>query len=92
MQFLRKQWPSHAFRFGGSSGRSQAQQISQAPTPLPAPPITQSNDAVIQAQNELAQQALGKKSVRKTIIAGDTGGWKAGADKAFGNMPPAGKV
>lgn len=90
MQFLSKQWPSHAFRFGGGGGRSQAQQIAAAPTPLPAPPITPNNEAVIQSEHDIAQAALGKKSVRKTIIAGDTGGFNP-TTAAMGK-PPMGRV
>ena len=83
MIFLDNQWPSHAFRFGG--GGSPAQQIQQAPVPLPAPPVTQDNAAVIQAQHDVAQANLLKKSVKKTIYAGDTGGWKEP------NVQPLGK-
>ena len=59
----------------GGGGPSPAQQIAQAPTPLPAPPVTSSDPSVIQAEHDLAQQNLLKKSVKKTVLAGDTGGW-----------------
>ncbi len=68
------------FGKGGGGGASPAQQIAQAPTPLPAPPVTSSDPSVVQAEHDLAQGNLLKKSVKKTIFAGDTGGY---------NPPPA---
>ncbi len=59
----------------GGSGGNPAQQIAAAPVPLPAPPVTAVAPAVIQAEHDLAQQNLLKKSVKKTVIAGDTGGY-----------------
>lgn len=68
------QFPIERFhRSGGSS--SQAQQIQSAPVPLPAPPVTQNNRAVLQAEHDYAMQQAGNKSVKKTILAGDTGGY-----------------
>jgi hypothetical protein len=46
--------------------------------------VTQNNTAVIQAEHDIAQANLLKKSVKKTIFAGDTGGFGAGA---FGKQP-----
>jgi len=74
MNFLNSQWPPHSFRFGGG-GKKAAQQVQSAPVPLPAPPVTQDNTAVIQAEHDLAQANLGKKSIKRTIFAGDTGGF-----------------
>ncbi len=59
----------------GGGGPSPAQQIASAPTPLPAPPVTSSDPSVIQAEHDLAQGNLLKKSVKKTMLAGDTGGY-----------------
>ena len=62
--------------FGGGGGGAQA--IQSAPVPTPAPPVTQNNAAVLQAEHDMAQQNLLKKSVKNTIMAGDTGGWTPG--------------
>ena len=76
------------FYFGGSSGASQ---IASAPVPTPAPPVTADNPAVIQAEQDLASQNLIKKSVKKTILAGDTGGYNPGGANAAGQSgSPAG--
>jgi hypothetical protein len=64
-------WPRHAFLFKGG-GSSQAAAIQSAPVPTPAPPVTSSAAEVIQAENDIAKQNLAKKSVKKTIFAGDT--------------------
>ena len=79
-------WPKNAFRFGGGGG-NQAQQIESAPVPTPAPPVTANSAEVLQAEQDVAQQNLLKKSVKKTILAGDTGGWKTGASPATGSPP-----
>jgi hypothetical protein len=63
-------------------GGSPAQAIQAAPTPVTAPPVTTSSAEVIQAQQDYAQQNMMKKSIKKTIMAGDTGGYKG--------MPPTG--
>ena len=59
--------------FGGGGG---AQQVAAAPTPTPAPPVTSSQAEVIQAEHDVAQQNLMKKSIKNTVYAGDTGGFK----------------
>lgn len=65
-------WPRHSFRFlGGGGGGAQA--IQSAPVPTPAPPVTPDAPAVIAAEQEQAQANLLKKSVKKTILAGDVG-------------------
>ncbi len=88
MRFLDSQWPKHAFQFKG--GRSkQAEQIEAAPIAMPAPPVTKDNQAVIQAEHDLAREALGKKSIKRTIFAGDTGGY--GGTGAPGSPAPKGK-
>ena len=76
-------WPRHSFVFlgGGSSG---AQAVASAPVPTPAPPVTADDPAVIQAEQDLAQQNLIKKSVAKTILAGDTGGYNPMAQNVAG--------
>lgn len=56
-------------------GGSPAQAIQQAPVPTPAPPVTANSAEVIQAEQDLAQQNLLKKSVKNTVHAGDTGGF-----------------
>lgn len=57
---------------GGGPGAQPAQQIQSLPVPTPAPPVTGSAAEVVQAQQDLAQQNLMKKSIKKTIFAGDT--------------------
>lgn len=59
-------------------GGSPAAQIQSAPVPTPAPPVTATNAEVVQAEQDVAQQNLLKKSVKKTIYAGDTGAFKVG--------------
>lgn len=71
------------FYFGG--GGNQAQAIQSAPVPLPAPPVTEHNQAVLTAEHDMAQQNLLKKSINKTIMAGDTGGWTAANPLGQGN-------
>lgn len=79
-------WPRHAFLFKG--GNQPAQQIQSAPVPLPAPPVTANAAEVIQAQQDFAQQNLVKKSVKKTIYAGDTGGFTPGQGGSPGQLGP----
>ncbi len=65
---------------GGGGNQSAA--IQSAPVPTPAPPVTASSAEVVQAEQDTAQQNLLKKSVKKTIYAGDTGGYKPGGEQA----------
>ena len=71
----------HERMFGGG-GSPQAQQIDSSPVPLPAPPVTTNNKASLQAEHDYAMRMQQQKTVRKTIITGDTGGYKP--------APPAG--
>lgn len=80
-------WPRHAHLFKG--GSPVVQQIQSAPVPLPAPPVTSTSREVIQAEQDLAQQNLVKKSIKKTILAGDTGGYQPGMAGSPGNPAPA---
>lgn len=60
---------------GVFTNKSAAATPAAAPAvPLPAPPVTQDNAAVLQAEHDVAQRALAQKSIRRTVIAGDTGG------------------
>lgn len=69
-------YPKHSRRYlGGGSG---AAQIASVPVPTPAPPVEPDNAASIQAEQDLAQQNLIKRSVKKTILAGDTGQYQGG--------------
>jgi len=78
-------FPRHHMLFMGGGGGAQA--ISSAPIPTPAPPVTANSAEVIQAEQDTAQQNLMKKSIKKTIFAGDTGGWQGGAGNP--QQPPA---
>ena len=73
---LTNNFPLAAFRYlGGGSGASAVQ---SAPVPLPAPPVTSTNQAVVQAEQDMARSNLMKKTVQKTMLAGDTGGYTMG--------------
>ncbi len=61
-----------------------AQQITSLPPPTPAPPVTAGAAEVVQASQDEAQQNLIKKSVKRTIFAGDTGGYSPGAGPSAG--------
>ena len=43
-----------------------------------APPVTSTNQAVVQAEQDMARSNLMKKTVHKTMLAGDTGGYTMG--------------
>lgn len=66
-----------------------ANAIDSLPVPTPQPPITAANAEVLQAQDAFAKANLLKKSVNKTIYAGDTGGYKPGEPGYPGNPGPA---
>ncbi len=68
--------------YGGGGGSAPAQAIDSAPIPTPAPPVTPNNQAVLMAEHDMAAQNLLKKSISKTIMAGDTGGYSAGKPNA----------
>lgn len=76
----------------GSGGQPQAaQQIASAPVPTPAPPVTASSAEVIQAEHDMVQQNLLKKSIKQTIRAGDSGGFNpAGPNPANSPNPVTG--
>lgn len=80
----RREQPLQQQMLGGGGASSASQGIASVPVPTPAPPVTSDNPAVIQAEMDLAQQNLIKKSVAKTILAGDTGGYQPGAANAAG--------
>ena len=69
---------------GGGGG---AQQIQAAPVPLPAAPVTESDQAVVQAEHDVAKSNLLKKSFNKTRYAGETGGFYAPGSNPMGGTP-----
>jgi hypothetical protein len=73
---------------GGGGGGQTAQMIASAPVPTPAPPVTSNNASVQQAEQDMAQQNLLQKSVKKTILAGDTGGYLPTGKNAVGQPNP----
>lgn len=54
-----------------------APSFASASVPTPAPPVTADNQAVLMAEHDMAQSNLMKKSIKNTIMAGDTGGFTA---------------
>lgn len=78
-------WPKHSMRFFGGGGGSG---IASAPIPTPAPPVTADDPSVIAAEHDLAKQNLLKKTVNKTILAGDTGGYMPGGVNTAGQTSP----
>ena len=92
---LSQLWPRNAFRFGGGGSPAPQQQIAPAPVPSPSPPVEPNDPSVVAAEQDVAQQNLLKKSVKKTILAGDTGGFSpssAGAGKPDFNVSYKGKL
>lgn len=83
-----RQFPAHSFAFRSGGGGTSS--IAAAPVPTPAPPVTATDETVVQAEHDLAQQNLIKKSVKKTIIAGDTGGWNPGSANPQNSDPATG--
>lgn len=74
--------PQHLFQQEPSS-------TPDTPTvPVASPPVSSSDAAVIAAEQDMARQALMRKSVRHTILAGDTGGYHPGAANPA-NQPAA---
>lgn len=59
----------------GIGDKTSPSPIASAPVPLPGNPITPANPEVIQAEQDYAKDNLLRKSVKKTIFAGDTGGY-----------------
>lgn len=54
-------------------GGSPAQAIESAPVPTPAPPVTADSQEVVAAELQAAQANALKKTIKGTILAGDTG-------------------
>jgi hypothetical protein len=73
-------------------GGSPAAAVQAAPLPVAAPPVTTSSAEVIQAQQDIAQQNLMKKSIKKTVFAGDTGGYKGMPGAGVGPAPTTPKL
>lgn len=58
--------------------KTHASPLDGAPTPVPAPPVTSTSAEVLAAEHDIGMQNMMKKSVKKSIFAGDTGGWTSG--------------
>lgn len=54
----------------------QADAINSAPVASASPAASPNSQAVLQAEHDFAMRNLLKKSVKKTIVAGDTGGYQ----------------
>lgn len=63
-------------KFHKNSGGGAAGPAAQTIASSPPPPTTQSVE-VQQAQREAAKQAAKKRGMSQTILAGETGGYKA---------------
>lgn len=72
----------------GGGGSSQAASIDSLPVPLPAKPITSANAEVIQAEQDYAKAQFLKKSINKTVMAGETGGYGPVKMGLFGPYGP----
>jgi len=73
---------------GKKPSSSAASAIDSLPVPTPQPPITPANAQVVQAEQDFAKASLLKKSVKRTILAGDTGGFRPGEAGYPGNPGP----
>lgn len=73
----------------GSPPAAQVTQIEQAPVPTPSPPVTNTAREVVQAESDFAKENLLKKSIKKTIFAGDTGGFGGSPNNPFSASPGA---
>lgn len=62
-------------RFEKGGGGSPAM-LAQSPVPTPAPPVAPTNPEIVQAAEDIKQQELLRKSIKKTVFAGDTGGFR----------------
>lgn len=80
----------------GSPPQQQVQQIESAPIPTPSPGVTNTSREVVQAEQDFAKEDLLKKSIKRTIFAGDTGGFGGQPNNPFsatpGAPPPKGKL
>lgn len=78
-------WPRHAhvFKIGGGGGGSKTQTPTTQPVVAAAPPVTASSAEVIQAGQQQRKDAAKRKGLRKTLLAGETGGYMA----TEGNQP-----
>lgn len=69
-------------------GGSPAQAIQSAPVPTPAPPVTADNQAVVAAELQAQQANALKKTIKGTILAGDTGIYHQGSGNPAGMATP----
>lgn len=67
------------FGIGDSKSSTPADAIDALPVPTPGSPITPANQQVVQAEQDYAKANLLKKSINRTIFAGDTGGYSSTA-------------
>lgn len=104
MNFNHPFWPRHHFVFkvGGvflpdpifgkvflDDKKSNAgAAIDAVPVPTPAKPISPANPQVQAAKDDYADANLLKKSIKKTIIAGDTGGFQSTAPNVANQQAP----
>ena len=63
-------------KFYKGGGGSAAQPVQQTITSAPPPPTTQSVE-VQMAQRDAAKQAAKRRGLNQTVLAGETGGYKA---------------
>ncbi len=85
--------PGQYFFGGGSAPKPPKQQkikmpkapeipipTPPAPLPPPPPPPTESKSEVQQAEDDQRKQALNRRGMRQTLLAGETGGYAPATD------------
>lgn len=77
--------------FGSKAPADQAAQDQIPGVPAPTPPASVTSQDVIQAGIDLRQQEARKKGLKKSVVAGETGGWRGEPRAAYG-MPSAPSV
>lgn len=67
--------------FGPINDKAPAGPATLPTGPAVAPPASLSSAEALQSQQDLRQQELMRKSIKKTIYAGDTGGFRPAMTK-----------
>ena len=75
-------WPRSSSLFKGPTAPPPPAYVNTTPTAAPAasPPVTERTSEVEAAARQTRQDAAKRKGLSKTLLAGDTGGFKPGAN------------